>query len=254
MCGGSPADDAPLQQSEGLSPRVRGKPGPGQGPALPPRSIPACAGEAHRHHAAVNLGKVYPRVCGGSSFRISTAAVSGGLSPRVRGKRWSAPPPPPASRSIPACAGEAPDHAHDVFRYGVYPRVCGGSLKNAGVMTTDEGLSPRVRGKLGRCRHPADGFRSIPACAGEARSLAAACWPGSVYPRVCGGSAPSATRPGLIQGLSPRVRGKLAALLYVAGMGGSIPACAGEALPAKADIRRPAVYPRVCGGSSSASW
>ena len=45
VCGGNTTEDIDTSDTEGLSPRVRGKPPP-DAPILPmPRSIPACAGE-----------------------------------------------------------------------------------------------------------------------------------------------------------------------------------------------------------------
>ena len=92
---------------------------------------------------------------------------------------------------------------------------------------------------------------SIPACAGEpgrwgrqSRSL----W---VYPRVCGGTATSASRPNAEQGLSPRVRGNRRGRGFPGGTTGSIPACAGEPVGGEVGWALLGVYPRVCGGTLS---
>ena len=91
----------------GLSPRVRGKPSRCNWPITSKRSIPACAGEAHTAYHVQPIYGVYPRVCGGSRLGLGLRLRHSGLSPRVRGKprrargRWL------ATRSIPACAGEA---------------------------------------------------------------------------------------------------------------------------------------------------
>ena len=75
---------------------------------------------------------------------------------------------------------------------------------------------------------------------------------GWVYPRVCGGTALVSGVVAPAEGLSPRVRGNH----FQRGVKGvnprSIPACAGE--PSRSWGRRTfrAVYPRVCGGTSSA--
>ena len=171
-------------------------------------------------------GSKDPRVCGGTSAMPAAAA---GLSPRVRGNRWTRMPTaaiPPTGlsprvrgnldvrqgiacalncqRSIPACAGEP-------------------SLRSAIVSLIHRGLSPRVRGNQ-RNRHDGRPTRSIPACAGEpdrrfhharlnglsprvrGNRLTAAAH--QVYPRVCGGTSNVSTAG------VPRHR--------------SIPACAGE--------------------------
>ena len=94
--------------------------------------------------------------------------------------------------------------------------------------TDAEGLSPRVRGNrlLNQERH--GDIRSIPACAGEPGSCAAAGAGLEVYPRVCGGTLTGSCALLPAQGLSPRVRGNLALNDFCGGGMGSIPACAGE--------------------------
>ena len=168
VCGGSPAAAYDTGSAGGLSPRVRGKPtitavgGESKG------SIPACAGEAERFRCCSSDSRVYPRVCGGSSYKTPRQVPAIGLSPRVRGK----PPPHPrrrgVHRSIPACAGEAVKQLTKQGYAEVYPRVCGGSIGNPAKINRTRGLSPRVRGK--RCRRISRSPtpRSIPACAGEA--------------------------------------------------------------------------------------
>ena len=69
MCGGTPCYPSEIAFPEGLSPRVRGNHGVVLVSGLIMRSIPACAGEP-----------VSPR---------SPHVVIGGLSPRVRGNRYS---------------------------------------------------------------------------------------------------------------------------------------------------------------------
>ena len=176
------------------------------------------------------VGRVYPRVCGG------TASAGGSI------RYWL--------RSIPACAGEPrwePDRRrrpqsglsprvrgnrsyhlkHLTILLKVYPRVCGGTSDLKRLTSFDQlngsipacagepwilrrfkdvlpGLSPRVRGN--RCS------------ANNVRSMI------KVYPRVCGGT-----------------------------MNGSIPACAGEPPATRLTVGLTAVqlrvYPRVCGGT-----
>ena len=192
---------------------------------------------------------VYPRVCGGSQAERKAAALDAGLSPRVRGKRlwgWAG---CENRRSIPACAGEATAYQEPLGRTGVYPRVCGGSGIHSFSVKAQAGLSPRVRGKLGRAVVCIGRAGSIPACAGEATEPGRLSHPASVYPRVCGGSEcrpPPSYRAG---GLSPRVRGKRRCAFGPAFAQGSIPACAGEAAAVPPCCCRRRVYPRVCGGS-----
>ena len=249
VCGGSREYSTGRSRSLGLSPRVRGKPVGLSRLLAYGRSIPACAGEAGNDHPCEAPNPVYPRVCGGSHLSRSSRQISCGLSPRVRGK------PQPQGwgwrlrRSIPACAGEAWERKRKTVSGKVYPRVCGGSLSASGAYNLADGLSPRVRGKLGAgCRQDYM-FRSIPACAGEAGAETGGVPLGAVYPRVCGGSDAKSTEGAGGDGLSPRVRGKLAGGMRRRVGVGSIPACAGEASAAAEHRHHQEVYPRVCGGS-----
>ena len=249
MCGGSAFDVGIGAPVGGLSPRVRGKPLPRQPNERPPGSIPACAGEATSAGLMGHRDAVYPRVCGGSRVGVGWRGRNGGLSPRVRGKRFGGDAHPPFRRSIPACAGEALALHPRWRRPPVYPRVCGGSGMPATVTHRIPGLSPRVRGKRRRSWSERKGDRSIPACAGEAGAEIAGAVAHSVYPRVCGGSGVSRRRLGARRGLSPRVRGKPVQQLILRNPQRSIPACAGEARVKVGDGLMGAVYPRVCGGS-----
>ena len=174
-----------------------------------------------------------------------------GLSPRVRGNRV-----PPDSEmlitgSIPACAGEPVRETDAGCRTRVYPRVCGGTIKEIDADKLEKGLSPRVRGNQHlRC----GGWMmegSIPACAGEPTSLILANASIRVYPRVCGGTV--APLPWITQvwGLSPRVRGNLLHRQRHGRGEGSIPACAGEPRLLAGPRDEVRVYPRVCGGTAA---
>ena len=253
VCGGSIPDLGRGRQSEGLSPRVRGKLFRSIVPGDKPGSIPACAGEAIAPGRHQRDCQVYPRVCGGSTTSCTKPSSTGGLSPRVRGK----PPTPPGQAgtpgSIPACAGEALPGKFRRRRRRVYPRVCGGSGGPSERDGRRPGLSPRVRGKLIAIPFTLPFVRSIPACAGEAPPMQTPNQCRRVYPRVCGGSVADGDGRAYALGLSPRVRGKRRHRKGVFVVARSIPACAGEA-----DDQQPAglflaVYPRVCGGSGTFS-
>ena len=75
--------------------------------------------------------------------------LSIGLSPRVRGNPDDTPEGSELTRSIPACAGEPRFSNQAVTGAEVYPRVCGGTLNQAFIQPTSQGLSPRVRGNPG---------------------------------------------------------------------------------------------------------
>ena len=160
------------------------------------------------------------------------------------GQRWRV-----RLRSIPAYAGE-PDTGIAVWcQAKVYPRVCGGTLGQADCGGGRIGLSPRMRGNPSQPSGLTSPDRSIPAYAGEPRSTSRCGLRCRVYPRVCGGTA--AGKPGNRStiGLSPRMRGNLAAVGVKADVDGSIPAYAGEPHGKDAAAIWLAVYPRVCGGT-----
>ena len=85
VCGGTLMLLTKIRRGRGLSPRVRGNPGPRSGPRGPQRSIPACAGEPLESAPGPGKRWVYPRVCGGTLSRSGPPPRLNGLSPRVRG-------------------------------------------------------------------------------------------------------------------------------------------------------------------------
>ena len=172
-----------------------------------------------------------------------------GLSPRVRGNHLRVVRQKSEPGSIPACAGEPCATRTPTSQTSVYPRVCGGTVRELVQDIGGEGLSPRVRGN-----HPVDPARclrtrSIPACAGEPGRLRVNHFFLSVYPRVCGGTGLGGAVDVARSGLSPRVRGNPnVTLFWLMGLL-SIPACAGEPSACLPLSRPLAVYPRVCGGT-----
>ncbi len=228
VCGGTSPRSACLQCVMGLSPRVRGNPQPPRSWVVDGGSIPACAGEPCTRQRRPTTTRVYPRVCGGTSYPSPLRASCLGLSPRVRGNRAPSSSPGSPTGSIPACAGEpAPDQAR-LRRQRVYPRVCGGTYLPASAEMSEAGLSPRVRGNHECGVRDVRCFGSIPACAGEPPSSLRRTPMRRVYPRVCGGTDGVCMAGGRGQGLSPRVRGNLPVSEPRPVELGSIPACAGE--------------------------
>ena len=175
----------------GLSPRVRGNRAPAGYPHCTDGSIPACAGEPRARWLSALYRRVYPRVCGGTRWPICTESLPTGLSPRVRGNLLGMTSQFGLGRSIPACAGEPASAAGNPLFNAVYPRVCGGTAILPTVSTYLLGLSPRVRGNRVRSSTACQAQRSIPACAGEPRPTSIKSPFTRVYPRVCGGTAPS---------------------------------------------------------------
>ena len=154
--------------------------------------------------------------------------------------------------SIPARAGEPEPCEDGQPALPVYPRACGGTFRRCRRSQRRWGLSPRVRGNRDKAKHHAQDNRSIPARAGEPHCSVAMSRQRKVYPRACGGTLPPLPLPGAAGGLSPRVRGNR--LHHVRQFRGhrSIPARAGEPRRKWPGRRRRTVYPRACGGTSSA--
>ena len=193
--------------------------------------------------------RVYPRACGGTFALQPPSVAPVGLSPRVRGNLGLAWGWFVFCRSIPARAGE-PRVAMGCGGWDrVYPRACGGTGFRFSLLEQSYGLSPRVRGNLTNTSVGVGVTGSIPARAGEPRTMSTLSIVAPVYPRACGGTA--IDLPGLVpaKGLSPRVRGNLLGFLLFGDGDRSIPARAGEpsSTPRTPDCCR--VYPRACGGT-----
>ena len=167
----------------------------------------------------------------------------------MRGNHSVAVDKQPIDRSIPACAGEPTQAQRGTGLRPVYPRVCGGTGVVGPATFVPRGLSPRVRGNPVRHGLSGSDLGSIPACAGEPRSVP---WPwgrSRVYPRVCGGTDNDVLKDINTWGLSPRVRGNRPCPRSRVAMRGSIPACAGEPTAGEMMMEQWGVYPRVCGGT-----
>ena len=188
VCGGTGLELRKWMEETGLSPRVRGNRARKRVRQCVPGSIPACAGEPAFANLLVVASPVYPRVCGGTRCRRLEGENGQGLSPRVRGNQQSVRPVLLCMGSIPACAGEPVPPFVLRWYVWVYPRVCGGTVAAAGLVTVMVGLSPRVRGNPGPNGGGNRTVGSIPACAGEPVADRRRSFADGVYPRVCGGT------------------------------------------------------------------
>ncbi len=189
VCGGTARIRGPPGVREGLSPRVRGNHHVPHAELRRDRPIPACAGEPPVQAPLHIVGRVYPRVCGGTRHFNLCVPAHYGLSPRVRGNRHWEIPGHTSAGSIPACAGEPCPTWPGPGTSGVYPRVCGGTDQVTQSGASGLGLSPRVRGNRSCASQTRYWAGSIPACAGEPRRRVPAIPNAAVYPRVCGGTA-----------------------------------------------------------------
>ena len=133
---------------------------------------------------------------------------------------------------------------------GVYPRPRGGTSHSWSARFGIPGLSPPTRGNHFGAYRTGVGFRSIPAHAGEPRPVSASGDSVWVYPRPRGGTHHFPFHPALHPGLSPPTRGNLLTLVFLCGLGGSIPAHAGEPHAPVLSLPNNRVYPRPRGGTS----
>ena len=92
--------------TDGLSPPTRGNRHASMRLYMPPRSIPAHAGEPLSANAASAALRVYPRPRGGTKHLYPEAQFGHGLSPPTRGNRPGRRESLEVVRSIPAHAGE----------------------------------------------------------------------------------------------------------------------------------------------------
>ena len=171
-CGGTYRPTRGSASLHGLSPRVRGNRSDGLVLRLEARSIPARAGEPASRSRRSFTFWVYPRACGGTPDRSGRQCWVSGLSPRVRGNHVGGDQVAGGRGSIPARAGEPPSRRLTSIPPTVYPRACGGTVIHAAVVYSSHGLSPRVRGNLLAARRGRRRDRSIPARAGEPRTVA----------------------------------------------------------------------------------
>src|SRR5690606_23896577 len=159
--------------------------------------------------------------------------VMSGLSPRMRGTGAR------ARRSWPLST--------------VYPRGCGERCEILRDQYGLTGLSPRMRGTA-----PGSGVlpgrsRFIPADAGNGGGQAMPSLGGPVYPRGCGERGQTLLHENRIDGLSPRMRGTVAARQCPAWAARFIPADAGNGDKPYSTKTGLTVYPRGCGERSDSA-
>ena len=153
------------------------------------------------------MGRVYPRVGGGTQKQQCSPSYQWGLSPRGRGNLIWSNITCLTIRSIPAWAGEPIFYVKVNAAPSVYPRVGGGTALPHHQSSPTSGLSPRGRGNRKRVWCKPDPNGSIPAWAGEPASTMPSISASRVYPRVGGGTSPNRLDAAVFGGLSPRGRG-----------------------------------------------
>ena len=231
----------------GSSPHARGTLLPWAGWGKGRRFIPACAGNATAGVAAAGRTSVHPRMRGERIVRTEFMICGRGSSPHARGTRCRGRHRCLHGRFIPACAGNAGHHSASGSAAAVHPRMRGERSVLQEAPPAGDGSSPHARGTH-RC--PADGgqgFRFIPACAGNARAWPAFITRRPVHPRMRGERVGRACPPYRRYGSSPHARGTLSILSAHRRNGRFIPACAGNAIDVEACQMELEVHPRMRG-------
>ena len=213
----------------GSSPRVRGTRSCVMASSRSFRIIPARAGNAKRGRRSGQARSDHPRACGERQSRLSTAAVSGGSSPRVRGTPIVPRERKTFLRIIPARAGNASSERPRKWMMSDHPRACGERDYLMLESHSSPGSSPRVRGTPRASSISPIRTRIIPARAGNAPPAPAARGRPPDHPRACGERASSFLFGDAVAGSSPRVRGTLWLLVSQCFPYRIIPARAGNA-------------------------
>ena len=231
----------------GSSPRVRGKPRRAGGGFPPVRLIPACAGKTSCLSNWLISNATHPRVCGENFCGCSAPDADWGSSPRVRGKLRGSGCGRPRPGLIPACAGKTPRRPLRPRRSRAHPRVCGENAPSLDALTVNAGSSPRVRGKHPGLQSSDPVRRLIPARAGKTARASRSPPSPVAHPRVCGENAQARGGVTMLDGSSPRVRGKPETRSYPPSTPRLIPARAGKT--ARSDVRATSAraHPRACG-------
>ncbi len=167
VCGEHQFEYRDILAFYGSSPRVRGTHPRHSGRCSRSRFIPACAGNTIGRCRARAFSTVHPRVCGEHTEPSPPMTFVSGSSPRVRGTHCTGNPFAPATRFIPACAGNTEASQKIGMVVSVHPRVCGEHRRHQARSGRYRGSSPRVRGTQNGRVIAAGKERFIPACAGN---------------------------------------------------------------------------------------
>ena len=173
--------------------------------------------------------------------------VTGGSSPRGRGKQRIGLQSEEKGGLIPARAGKTLWWTRASRPARAHPRAGGENSRSSQALSPSEGSSPRGRGKLdvgGR----EDGFgRLIPARAGKTCSRASSASAFAAHPRAGGENALDSRRWSWEKGSSPRGRGKLTRVGYSRHVVRLIPARAGKTHQSSPRRTQCTAHPRAGG-------
>ena len=151
-----------------------------------------------------------------------------GSSPRMRGKPPGRRPAYPGPGLIPAHAGKTDAFAPVNCEFRAHPRACGENCRLMMLALRGSGSSPRMRGKRARSRDEHPHLRLIPAHAGKTPRVHRDRYGPRAHPRACGENNVRAREFSVVEGSSPRMRGKPDRVHVHSGGCGLIPAHAGK--------------------------
>ena len=192
--------------------------------------------------------RAHPRRCGEHSVLTGWSGPSGGSSPQVAGNITSyCTVSPDDAGSSPQVRGTSAATASWSPATWAHPRRCGEHNRGGIVWMRSTGSSPQVRGTCGAAVDREAEHGLIPAGAGNIALSLAMRAPTRAHPRRCGEHGIWGTSKFIEMGSSPQVRGTLRQGSAVQGVGGLIPAGAGNMGTPWPLRRGPRAHPRRCG-------
>ena len=232
---------------DGSSPHARGTPSRRLPGVLLGRFIPACAGNALCAEVVHRLRPVHPRMRGERTAWMHPSIDITGSSPHARGTLGENKGDPVEIRFIPACAGNAREQCRRGRLRSVHPRMRGERALTIGGAVLAAGSSPHARGTRLRRDRAALVARFIPACAGNALSVACRICSCSVHPRMRGERLCAHQCVVSAAGSSPHARGTHRPTMTINAVARFIPACAGNACVRAYGANDKTVHPRMRG-------
>ena len=243
---------AAMRTRLGGSPRGRGRPASKERTHEMIGWIPAGAGEPRRPETESSWTGVDPRRGGGDEERKDLRDDTAGGSPQGRGRPVSDDVVGASMGWIPAGAGKTSTPGLRTVGAWVDPRGGGGDNVGKSGLSGVTGGSPRGRGRLGRSGYRSAASGWIPAGAGETPNPSKYPFQTGVDPRGGGGDDLDWGNRSVVEGGSPRGRGRPDSRSIGCSRTGWIPAGAGKTACRRASASRGWVDPRGGGGDSIA--
>ena len=152
-------------------------------------------------------------------------------------------------RIIPAHAGQTPTWSRRDIGITDHPRACGANACRRFSPRINSGSSPRMRGKQQRGGDVGRALRIIPAHAGQTSPDHPEAYKNPDHPRACGANGVTSGAATVLNGSSPRMRGKLVTFKSALTRVRIIPAHAGQTPTGKTTKHSASDHPRACGAN-----